>query len=217
MLEVRFSVGRQRLPPRHVDPRGLTLGCRPGRRPWSRPAAWRRRGSSSTPTGQATDVEPRIGRGVPRCGVSGRGRLRPGSLGRSPPLTRAQPPVSPPVPVYAASDLGSQPDTVLAVANSVATLSQRGETRPSVSTSTGNARRAACRAARVQTAPAPEQNRRYLPHAARVSETTGRCARPSRYRTSSASSTPGRPRTGACGRAQRASRGHRARGSKRGR
>ena len=53
--------------------------------------------------------------------------------------------------------------------------------------------------------------------AARVSVTTGRCVRLSRYRTSSASRTPGRPRTSACGRAQHEERGHRARGSKRGR
>ena len=55
--------------------------------------------------------------------------------------------------VFCASDLGSRLGAVFAVAKAVATLTQRGEIGPSVSTATGIGRRTACRAARAQTAP----------------------------------------------------------------
>jgi hypothetical protein len=54
--------------------------------------------------------------------------------------------------VKAATDLGTRLDAVLGIAKAVAKLTQRGEIGPGVSMAPRSARRAACWAARAQTA-----------------------------------------------------------------
>jgi len=65
-----------------------------------------------------------------------------------------QPPLLPKVtaPILDSTDLGSRLYAVCGIAKAVATLTQRGEIRRSVSTATEIARRAACWAARAHTA-----------------------------------------------------------------
>ena len=72
-------------------------------------------------------------------------------------------------PILDSTDLGSRLDAVFGIATAVAMLTQRGEIGPSVHTATGVARRAACQAARAQTAP-PARRKPQVPPSRRAGQ-----------------------------------------------